>query len=260
MELTGFGKNEGTPLGQDPTQATAENADVMEASATKVRKPKKVRTLTRERVNEIAAEMAKHAVEGHFTDNLIPVSLVAEHFNITVSLVERIFIQAFSEHGLAGYKLDYGTDGTGKGSDECYIDDRGMGWKVEFSESKRKGREVSFRKITPTSITPASSEVTEPAAEAVTPPVQPASIEETPNQDSVIGRPEDVASVTPILPPVSITPTESDGWPQPQQSVQGLANPFLPHVPAESDNDEHEADISNNAAHEGEGDPYELGD
>ena len=126
MELTGFGKNEGTPLGQDPTQATAENADVMEASATKVRKPKKVRTLTRERVNEIAAEMAKHAVEGHFTDNLIPVSLVAEHFNITVSLVERIFIQAFSEHGLAGYKLDYGTDGTGKGSDECYIDDRGM--------------------------------------------------------------------------------------------------------------------------------------
>jgi hypothetical protein len=126
MELTGFGKNEGTPLGQDPTQATAENADVMEASATKVRKPKKVRTLTRERVNEIAAEIAKHAVEGHFTDNLIPVSLVAEHFNITVSLVERIFIQAFSEHGLAGYKLDYGTDGTGKGSDECYIDDRGM--------------------------------------------------------------------------------------------------------------------------------------
>lgn len=135
-----------------------------------------------------------------------------------------------------------------------------MGWKVEFSESKRKGREVSFRKITPTSITPASSEVTEPAAEAVTPPVQPASIEETPNQDSVIGRPEDAVSVTPILPPVSITPTESDGWPQPQQSVQGLANPFLPHVPAESDNDEHEADITNNAAPEGEGDPYELGD
>ena len=135
-----------------------------------------------------------------------------------------------------------------------------MGWKVEFSESKRKGREVSFRKITPTSITPASPEITEPAAEAVTPPVQPTSIEEAPKQDSVIGRPEDAASVTPILPPVSITPAESDGWPQPQQSVQGLANPFLPHVPAESDNDEHEADITNNAAPEGEGDPYELGD
>lgn len=127
---TGETESQAAPASQDSAQpnAKAEHGTTVAspAKATKSRKPKKVRTLTRQRIDEIAAEMAEHAGAGHFTDNLIPVSLVAEHFNITVALVERIFIQAFSEHGLAGYKLDYGTDGTGKGADECYIDDRGM--------------------------------------------------------------------------------------------------------------------------------------
>ena len=124
---SGETESQAAPVDQDSVQSDVKAEHGATAvSPAKARKPKKVRTLTRQRIDEIAAEMAKHAVEGHFADNLIPVSLVAEHFNITVALVERIFIQAFSEHGLAGYKLDYGTDGTGKGADECYIDDRGM--------------------------------------------------------------------------------------------------------------------------------------
>lgn len=127
---TGETESQAAPVDQDSAQENVNTGDgataVSATKAAKARKPKKARTLPWERTNEIADELAKHAVEGHFTDNLIPVSLVAEHFNITVSMVERTYIQAINMHGLAGYKLDYGTDGTGKGSDECYIDDRGM--------------------------------------------------------------------------------------------------------------------------------------
>ncbi|UJX39305.1 hypothetical protein K9F62_11240 [Desulfovibrio sp. JY] len=126
-----------------------------------------------------------------------------------------------------------------------------MGWKVEFSESKRKGREVSFRKISPPLITPASSEVTEPTAEAVAPLAQPASTEEA-KQKSVIGWPEDSVPVTTTLRPMSTTTAESKGWPQPQQVSKGSVNPFLPHIPAGPDSD--------NTGSEDEGDPYEMGE
>ena len=112
---------------QDSAQAKVEPSDgAKAASTTKARKPKKARVLSRERIDEIADEMTKHADAGHFADGRIPVDHASKHFNITVPLVERVFIQAITEHGLSGYKLDYGNDGSGKGSNECYIDDRGM--------------------------------------------------------------------------------------------------------------------------------------
>ena len=140
------------------------------------------------------------------------------------------------------------------------------GWKVEFSSSTRRGRTVSFRRISAKAQTSESTATDSPMVvaekvEGAALSPQSVSTDEASKQDSFIGLPEATApaSAPPLVPMDNAI--NSDGWPKPQQSPTGVVNPFKHYAPAGQDNThEHEPEVSDDAGPEDEGDAYELGE
>lgn len=110
---------------QDPKDQPMPKPDQAPATTTAV-KEKKARKLPPELIEEHAADLASRAKAGDFPNNIIPVEQAKEHYNVSTSVFNEIFIQACLQYEMANYKLDRSPLTPPRDPNECFINERSM--------------------------------------------------------------------------------------------------------------------------------------